>query len=252
MNTPAGSSSAAAPSGEILAALPGVRAVTFDAAGTLFDAHPSVGAIYAEVATAHGIVVTEADLEPRFRAAFKSRAAQPRARTDEAAEYEFWRALVNEVFASHADAAARRALFPALWETFAESHRWRPKDDAAATLAALRERGLRLAVLSNWDARLHRVIAGLGWMRWFDGGVLVSSELGAEKPDPLIFARAADRLACAPHEILHVGDSPRQDAEGALQAGWHAALLVVGNETNVPTGAHRIHQLRELVGPIRI
>lgn len=223
--------------------LTGIRAITFDAAGTLFDAYPSVGGVYAEVAARRGIVVAEAELESRFRAAFKTRAAVPRPRTDETAEREFWRGLVDEVFAPHADAPQRDALFPELWETFAEAKRWRPKDDATATLTALHARGVRLAVLSNWDARLHRVIAGLGWTGWFQAGVFVSSELGAEKPDAFIFSRAAKRLECSPAEILHVGDSPRQDAEGALHAGWKAALL---GTTEVP-GAVRLASLGELL-----
>lgn len=227
--------------------LAGLRALTFDAAGTLFDAYPSVGAVYAEVAADHGLVADAAALEARFRAAFKTRAAQPRARTDEAAEHEFWRGLVDEVFEPIAESAVRRALFPTLWETFAESRRWKPREDAAATLAALHSRGLRLAVLSNWDARLHRVIAGLGWTGWFTGGVFVSSELGAEKPDPLIFSRAATRLGCAPAEILHIGDSPRQDAEGALRAGWRAALVGEGSESNAPVGAIALRRLGELL-----
>lgn len=203
----------------------GVRAITFDAAGTLLDPHPSVGAVYAEVAAAHGLAAPADELERRFRAAFKARAKQPRPRTDEAAEREFWRDLCDDVFAPFAGAAAMTRVFPELWETFAEARRWRPRDDAAHVLETLHHRRYRVAVLSNWDARLHRVLAGHGWTRWLNAGAFISSELGAEKPDPLIFARTAERLGCAPYEILHVGDSPVQDAAGARGAGWHAALL---------------------------
>lgn len=221
----------------------GLRAVTFDAAGTLLDPHPSVGAVYAEVAATHGVIAAPEELERRFRAAFHARAKQPRPRTDEAAERAFWSDLCHEVFAPFADNTTMGRVFPELWETFAEAQRWRPREDAALVLETLHARGFRVAVLSNWDARLHRVLAGHGWTRWLNGGVFISSELGAEKPDPLVFARAAERLGCTPREILHVGDSPRQDAAGARDAGWHAALL--GGPAG--DGVHAITRLGELL-----
>jgi hypothetical protein len=58
--------------------------------------------------------------------------------------------------------------------------------------------GLRLAVLSNWYSRLHRVIDGHGWNRWLKGGVLISSEIGVEKPDRAMFSHAATALAAPP------------------------------------------------------
>ncbi len=199
-----------------------VRAITFDATGTLVDPYPSVGAVYAEVAGANGLAVDGTALQDRFRTAFK--AGRSHTRTDEAGEKAFWRKLTGDVFSPWADDATMDALFPALWDAFADHRRWRPRTDVPALLAPLRDRGLKLAMLSNWDARLHRVIDGLGWGRWLDH-VFISSELGAEKPAPEVFAHAAAALGFAPQEILHVGDSWEHDVAGALGAGWHSAWL---------------------------
>ena len=160
--------------------LSGLRAITFDAAGTLIVPHPSVGAVYGEIGRAHDLPVTDAEREQRFHAAFRARHHRPR--PTEAAEVDFWRDLVGEVFAPWAGASAINRLFPDLWDAFAQAHRWRPRADMAAIFATLRARGLKLAILSNWDSRLHRVVDGHDWRRWLDH-VFVSADLGVEKPD---------------------------------------------------------------------
>lgn len=225
--------------------LPGLRAITFDAAGTLVDPHPSVGAVYGEVGRAHGVPASDSELEHRFHAAFKAR--NHLLRSTEPAERAFWRDLIGEVFAPWADAATADRLYPDLWEAFAEARRWRPRADMVALFANLRGRGLKLAILSNWDSRLHRVVDGHGWSRQLDH-VFVSADLGVEKPAHAIFAYAAATLGCLPGEILHVGDSWEHDVVGALAAGWHAAWL---NATPAPTAderVHRLHTLEELPG----
>lgn len=228
--------------------IPGLRAITFDAAGTLVVPQPSVGAIYAEVARAHGIDAHAHELETRFHVAFRAR--NHLLRSTEAAEVEFWRELLGEVFAPWADAPRTDRMFPDLWEAFAHAHSWKPTADVPALLARLKARGLQLAILSNWDSRLHRVVDGFGWRRWLDH-LFVSADLGVEKPAPAIFAHAAAALGCAPFEILHVGDSWHHDIAGALAAGWHAAWLDTSDTPAADARAHRItrlEQVAELVG----
>ena len=85
------------------------------------------------------------------------------------------------------------------------------------------------------------------WRRWLDA-VFISSELGAEKPSPEIFAKAAETLGAAPHELLHVGDSLEHDIAGALAAGWHAAWLDYGKPVELDPRALRLKSLAELPG----
>jgi putative hydrolase of the HAD superfamily len=218
-----------------------LRAVTFDAGGTLLDPHPSVGEVYAEVAGVYGVTASAAELEARFRTAFRERAARPRLRVDEASERGFWAEIVAEVFAPWGGARPA-GLFDALWHTFAEARRWRPRPGAAEVLQTLRARGYAVAILSNWDARLHAVVRELGWTPLLQA-VLVSAELGVEKPDPRAFAIAAERLGASATAALHVGDSAALDAAGALAAGWSAAL--VGGATH--PGAFAVSELTGLL-----
>jgi putative hydrolase of the HAD superfamily len=76
---------------------------------------------------------------------------------------------------------------------------------------------LRLVVVSNFDRRLHRLLDSLGLNDLLDD-VLVSSEIGAAKPDPTALLLALARLDLQPSQVWHVGDSAA-DVEAAQRAG---------------------------------
>lgn len=91
-------------------------------------------------------------------------------------------------------------------------------------LDALRARGLKLLVVSNWDSKLPALLDRLDLTRHFDA-VVVSALVGASKPAREIFETALSVAGVAAHEALHVGDSPSEDYEGARAAGLPALLL---------------------------
>jgi putative hydrolase of the HAD superfamily len=105
-----------------------------------------------------------------------------------------------------------------------ESVRFKPYPDAAPALTGLRERGLRLAAVSNWDCSLGTVLERCGFAGLLDGAVS-SAEAGARKPDPAIFAPALELVGCRPREALHVGDTREEDVAGAEAAGIRVLLL---------------------------
>ncbi len=96
--------------------------------------------------------------------------------------------------------------------------------DAVPALDALRERGLRLVAVSNWDCSLPRVLDGCGLGELLDG-TITSAEAGARKPDPAIFGRALELAGCGPDEALHVGDTAEEDVAGARAAGIRSLLI---------------------------
>ncbi|PIE22877.1 MAG: hypothetical protein CSA62_09865 [Planctomycetota bacterium] len=88
----------------------------------------------------------------------------------------------------------------------------------------LRERGLRLIVVSNADGTVARKLANVGLEDAFDA-VIDSQLVGVEKPDPAIFHLALEIAACPAEKALHVGDLPTIDYVGARAAGCHACIL---------------------------
>jgi putative hydrolase of the HAD superfamily len=96
--------------------------------------------------------------------------------------------------------------------------------DAVPALSALRERGLTLVAVSNWDCSLPRVLERCGLDGLLDGTV-TSAGAGARKPDPEIFEAALELAGCRPEEALHVGDTEEEDVAGAQAAGIRPLLI---------------------------
>jgi putative hydrolase of the HAD superfamily len=92
-----------------------------------------------------------------------------------------------------------------------------PIPGAAETIAALKARGLRLAVVANWDCALPEHLTAAGLAECFDT-VVTSARAGAAKPDSAIFELALRELGVRPERALHVGDEPL-DEQGARAAG---------------------------------
>lgn len=198
-----------------------VRLVTFDAVGTLIFPHPGVGEIYAEVAATHGLQLEPSWLEPRFRSAF----AQVAPALGNPDNPDYWREIVRLTFGEHTPAEPGfSALFAELWQTFATARRWRLDPAARELLAHLRNRGLRLALLSNADSRFRQVFAELELAETFEA-IFLSAELGSRKPEPAIFLAVETRFGLLGEQILHIGDHPEQDIAGAASLGWHTRLV---------------------------
>lgn len=133
-------------------------------------------------------------------------------------------------------ATARRALLASL--------SFEPYPDVVPTLRALRERGLRLVVASNWDSSLPDFLGPVGLLELVDG-VVTSAVAGAAKPDPAVFVAALAAAGVEPDAALHVGDSLENDVEGARAAGLRA-LLVARDHAPAPAGVETIRSLAEL------
>jgi putative hydrolase of the HAD superfamily len=109
-------------------------------------------------------------------------------------------------------------------ETMMAAIRFRAFPDAIPALGSLRERGLALVCVSNWDVSLTRVLERCGLGGLLDG-VVTSAAVGAAKPATEIFAAALKLAGCEPAEALHVGDTPDEDLAGAAAAGIPALLI---------------------------
>jgi HAD superfamily hydrolase (TIGR01509 family) len=124
----------------------------------------------------------------------------------------------------------------------AEHAAWAPARQLAATthalLEALRDRGLKLGLVSNaFDPPdlLHRDLAQLGVAERLDVAVF-SSEVGRRKPDPQIFERALDSLGVMPTEALFVGDTLASDIAGAAALGMRTCQALWFRADDDPGG----------------
>jgi putative hydrolase of the HAD superfamily len=111
--------------------------------------------------------------------------------------------------------AARRA---------AQSELFVFRSDALAVLAGVRERGLKVGVLSDCTTELAESWSGLPVAGLVDARVL-SCEAGRRKPDPVLFATIAGLLGVAPADCLYVGDGGGRELSGAAASGMRAVML---------------------------
>ena len=197
------------------------KAIFFDAAGTLFHLGGTVGHHYALVGDEVGLMLDAHQLDRAFYSAWEKmprRAAisGPRENDDKG----WWRELVGLVLDQVAPSLSeldRDNFFEIAYEHFAESGVWEPYPEVPDVLKQLRPR-FQLAVISNFDGRLRLILRHLGISKFF-AHIFISSEIGADKPDPEIFRRALKIVDLKPSEILHVGDNPERDWEAASVAG---------------------------------
>lgn len=212
-----------------------IRAITFDAAGTLFRLARPVGETYAAVAREWSVDLPPEALDQAFRESWRR---APRLHGDSLGvsdpheqERQWWRGVVEATFRSAARLSDRdspdddrlAAIFDALFDAFADPAEWHLYPETLPVLDRLAETH-RLAVISNFDRRFHAIARGLGLGDHFEA-VILSGEAGAAKPDRLIFDTACRALDLPPEAIAHVGDDPAADWQGAREAGFLALEL---------------------------
>ena len=150
-----------------------LKAIFFDAAGTLFETREPVGLSYARIAQRYGVEATAAQVNAAFRRAFRAAGGlafgcgHSRAEL-RALEREWWRRLVAETFAGVGTFSDFDGYFSELFAYFADPAHWRASSDAASTLASLKQQGLSVGIISNFDYRLYAILDGLGLTRYFD------------------------------------------------------------------------------------
>ncbi|QDU39317.1 dUMP phosphatase [Maioricimonas rarisocia] len=196
------------------------RWLAFDAVGTVIFAEPAVPRAYFEIGRRHGSRLSLDEVKQRFRAAFADRTEDTATAvsvhaTSEDGERQFWQRVVRHVLP---DVTSEAACFDELYEYFARPEHWRCFPDVEATLRTLRARGYRIALASNFDARLRRVCAGLPELAPVER-LVISSEVGWRKPHTGFFEALCRSLECERDGVLLIGDDHVNDVLGAQTAG---------------------------------
>ena len=209
---------------------PTLRAVLFDATGTLIELRESVGERYARTAARHGVSLPAWRIDDAFRRVvaraaprvFPETTGDPRASRER--ERDWWRMVVRDTFRA-TDQTVRfpdfEAFFEELFEGYAGAGAWALRPGARETLQRLHDRDLRLGVVSDFDHRLTRILEELEIAEFFQAVVLPGPE-GLAKPSPEPFENALEALGVSAPEAVYVGDDPERDLAGARAAGLAA------------------------------
>ncbi len=199
------------------------RAVFFDVDFTLIYPGPVFqGEGYRQFCAKHGIASCDPDA---FNAAVASASTLLEDSDDHAYDAGFFIRYIRHIIEQMGGSGpAVDECAQEIYREWAACRHFTLYEDALPALRALRERGLKLGLISN----THRSLDSL--CSHFELGELIaavvsSCEHGYNKPHPSIFRTALERLAVAPEEAVMVGDSYRHDIEGARTVGMRGVLL---------------------------
>ena len=171
------------------------RAVLFDALGTLVELEPP----WIGLREALGGDISD----ERLVGAVKEEMAFYKAHANEGRDPD----SLADLRARSAEVLSRGLGREVPVHVLVDSIRFGPYPDAVPALRELRERGLRLVCVSNWDISLREVLERCGLMEHLDGAVS-SAEAAAPKPDPALLVAACELADCEPDEAVMLGDTP--------------------------------------------
>lgn len=217
------------------------KLVTFDCTNTLlyFKNPPEIQ--YLKTAATFGIPEENFDknaMKVNFRKQFKElHMKYPNFGRDSIDYKNWWKQLVTNVFMQSSreplDPVALEPIATKLIQQFQTRECWEKFQRSDELITALKDAGKVVGVISNFDPRLHALLADMN-LTQFDF-VLTSYETGVEKPNPKIFQRAleAAKLDIRPSEALHIGNEVDKDFVGAKSASW-SAVLINSDTTETP------------------
>ena len=205
-----------------------VRAISFDIHGTLIHP-PRLGEVYSRILGRHGIEVEPLETFDMVRRVWEEFSCRRQPGRDLFSSHPqgsrgFWYEFIDRVCLLLGREPASRFAKAELYQAFAGPEPWEIYEEVPEVLAALRGKGTRMVVVSNWDDRLPVLLEGLGLSEFFES-IVFSEGVGSEKPFAAIFQEALRQLSLPPQQVVHVGDRSREDVEGARGAGMQSIHL---------------------------
>jgi HAD superfamily hydrolase (TIGR01549 family) len=196
-----------------------IRAVIFDVDFTIARPGPDLGPDgYRRLGERHGLTLDPSRYDDARRAALADLKRHPELDHDE----EIWVLFTQRIIEGMGGAGDTYRAAVEMERAWAVSHHFELYDDAPPVLEALRERGLKLGLLSNTARDLEEFVAH---HRLTVDAVLTSRSHGKTKPHETIFRRMLELLDVAPEQALMVGDTLDDDIEGARAVGMQAVLV---------------------------
>lgn len=140
---------------------------------------------------------------------------------------EWWHDFVTRVFLNAGytgNHGVLKDVSDLLWIQFEQGMHWEVLPRCHKSLSRLKNAGLKLGVVSNFDERLEKTLVVHDLAKYFDF-LVTSVSVNVEKPDPAIFQHALKLSGTAAWDAAHVGDDVYNDYQAAKGAGMHAFLL---------------------------
>ncbi len=206
----------------------GTKAVFLDVGGTLVDFGDQESA-YGDILRRHGYPSTKEQIRAWIRKAQEetgpvvSRGSPPEFKVSASKEQARREALIA-VFLREAGVKHLDSCRKGIWHSWVNAPVFRLFPETIPLLNGLKESGLLVGAVSNWEPRLLELCENLGIAHYFDF-MVVSEVQGYAKPGVRLFELALERAATRPEEVIHVGNDPVEDIEPAESLGIRAVLV---------------------------
>ena len=227
-----------------------VRAISFDIHGTLIHS-PRLGEVYSQILGRHGIEVEPEKAYGTVRHVWEEFSCRRRPDQDLFASHPqgsrgFWYEFIDRFCLLLGREVASPFAKAELYQAFTGPDPWDLFPEVLDVLTTLADKGMRMAVVSNWDDRLPILLKGLEISGYFEC-IVFSAEVGSAKPFAAIFRRALQELSLPAQEVVHVGDRLREDVEGARGVGMQSIHLTRNSDEG---DLRDLGPLAELIPPV--
>jgi len=228
-----------------------IKAIFFDWFNTLARYEPPREELHSQALKVFGIKVSPEEILPGLLEAdsyfFEENAHSPIAKRESKEQAVVW-ARYQQMVVEGAGAKVDQELLPKIMKKVGElvkETRWTLFDDALPTLKELKQQNFIIGLLSNFDKDMNPIFHELSLEPYLDFAV-TSKEVGADKPNPLIFQTALQRAGVDASEAVHVGDQYKIDVVGARGVGITPILIDRYNFRPEINDCPRIRSLFEL------
>lgn len=222
-----------------------IKAVAFDAVGTVMYPAPGVAEAYRRAIRRHcSVEVSEREVDSILKNELAGRSAGLDLQTSEDVEYAFWATVIHRLCPAN---SGFQDCFDDLFAHFGDPSHWKCFTDVGGAIQRIQNAGFACALASNFDRRLNSVCDGLPEISDVPHRI-ISSAVGWRKPALQFFAAISERLQLPPDEILMVGDDLTNDVRGATAAGLPAVWLCRDDslDEQLPDNAYRFSSLTQL------
>lgn len=205
-----------------------IQAVFFDADDTLFEVRGSIGEHYAKQLDKYGYSITAEEIDRVIPQAWRRMSSSYDNReegyvTDHSRDTRVWNEFLQNVMHDIGISNPSDGLFSDIYEEFSKARSRQLLPHVEQVLETLSS-SITLGILTNNDKRIHQLIPDLGIAHHFQY-VFCASDIGYKKPSRRVFSRIAEHVQLEPHQILYIGDCPKNDIHGALSAEWNALWI---------------------------
>lgn len=206
------------------------KSILFDAGYTLFEAHPPSQEVYCKFCKQEGIDISpEEMLEVMNRVWYENflplnAEDSQNFETDDEDDKKRWNEFCHEVFREVGFKDDVDPLVDEVYQFYASAKAWRLYPEVKEVIATLKQRGLFLGIVSNWNSSLPQICSELGVSPYLDL-IMASALEGVRKPGTLIFEKALHKSNSPPEQTVYIGDTYEIDVLGAQSAGIDAILI---------------------------